>query len=230
MTATFIDLQNAVVDKARLDEDFDMTRVAAWVNSAYLTAIIETGFYQTSQVTSPALTPDQSSVLVPAGIHKIEFIVPTGSDGQTWGPMRHTQFEDLLRVRAWQGGASVNQGAPSRYSFRSSAAPTIEFWPQAAGGETLTFFGWSLPAEMSAPTDPPAIPAPYEKVIEYGALVHAAEFQKDLLMIQQFQSGYQDWLQRFRGYKNHLASSQPDQFMVEFGRPWTHRNDVDQGY
>ena len=227
--AQFLDLQKNVVDKARLDEDFDMNRVKDWLNSAYFTAIIETGFYQSTQVTS-VLTADQTSIQVPAGIHKIEFIVPTGTDGQIWGPLRSTQFEDLLRVRAWQGGA-ISQGAPSRYSYRGTAGvPTIEFWPQAVGGEVLTFYGWGLPAAMNSDTDSPVIPAPYEKAIEYGALVHAAEFQKDLLMIQQFQSDYQDWLQRFRGYKNHLASSQPDQFIIEFARPYPQRNDVDQGY
>ena len=224
---TFKDLQDGVIDKARLDSDFDVSRVKDWLNSAYFTAIVETGFYQSTQVAAP-LTADQTSIQVPAGIHKIEFITPTGIDGQIWGPMRHTQFEDLLRVRAWQGGA-ISTGAPSRYSYRSALAPTIEFWPQAVGGEVLTFYGWGLPAPMVADGDPPIIPDPYSMVIEYGALIHAAEFQKDLLMIQQFQSEYQDWIQRFRGYKNHLPSSQPDQFIVEFARPWPSRNDVDTG-
>jgi len=227
--ATFQDMQNSVIDKARLDVDFDVNRVKDWLNTAYFTAIIETGFYQTAQVSSPPLVADSTSTPVPAGIHKIEFIVPTGVDGTIWGPMTSVQFEDLLKSRAWQGG-QVSTGAPSRYTYRSGPQPSIEYWPMAVGGEVLTFYGWGLPGPMSAPTDPPIIPEPYTRVIEYGALIHAAEYQKDVLLIQQYQGDYQDWLTRFRGYKNKLGTTQPDQFLVEFSRPWPKRNDVDQGY
>ena len=224
----FIDLQASVIDKSRLDVDFDTSRVKDWINSAYMTAIIETGFYQSAQVAS-ALAANQTSMQVPAGIHKIEYVSPTDSSGQVWGPMRTTQFEEILRLRAWQGG-QVSTGAPSRYALRSSQAPTVEFWPMAVGGEVLTFYGWGLPAVLSADADVPIIPYPYEKVIEYGALIHASEYQKDLLMIQQFEQDYADWMGRFLGYKNKMGTSQPDQFVVEFGRPWPSRNDVDQGY
>ena len=226
--ATFQDMQNNVVDKARIDVDFDTGRIKDWLNSAYMTAIIETGFYQTTQVAA-ALVPNQTAMVVPAGIHKIEYVSPTDSSGQVWGPMRTTQFEEILRLRAWQGG-QVSTGAPSRYAIRAGGAPTVEFWPMANGGEVLTFFGWGLPSPMLNPTDVPIIPEPYTKVIEYGALIHASEYQKDLLMIQQFEQDYADWKGRFLGYKNKMGTSQPDQFVVEFGRPWPSRNDVDQGY
>ena len=226
--ATFVDMQNNVVDKARIDADFDTGRIKDWLNSAYFTAIIETGFYQTTQAAA-ALINGQTAMAVPAGIHKIEYVSPTDQGGQVWGPMRSAQFEEILRLRAWQG-AQVSTGAPSRYAIRVSGAPTVEFWPMANGGEVLTFYGWGLPAPMVNPTDVPIIPEPYTKVIEYGALIHASEYQKDLLMIQQFEQDYADWKARFLGYKNKMGTSQPDQFVVEFGRPWPSRNDVDQGY
>src|SRR5215831_12529801 len=131
-------MQNNVVDKSRLDADFDMNRVRDWLNDAYFVAIIETGFYQTTQAAA-TLVANQTNVAVPAGIHKIEYIVPSGWDWQTWGPMRHVNLTELLNLRAWQGGA-VSTGAPNRYSYRSSSQPTIEFWPMAIGGEVLTFY------------------------------------------------------------------------------------------
>jgi hypothetical protein len=228
--AEFSDMQQAVIDKARLDEDFDVGRVSDWINNAYMTAVAESGFYQTAAIPAGPLVSGDTSVAVPAGIQKIEFISPIGTDGARWAPMLAVPFEELLRSRAWQGGAIAWTGAPSRYSYRSGSAPYIEFWPVANGGETLMFYGWTLPAPMSAPTDQPIIPEPWRKVIEYGALLHASEFQKDLLMIQQFSGDYQDWMARFVGWKNHLSGSQADQFQVEFQRPWPKGNSVDLGW
>src|SRR5215475_8308644 len=223
--ATFQDMQNSVVDKARLDADFDTGRVKDWLNAAYQTAVIETGFLQTVE-DSVALQETATSIPVPSAIHKIEYIAPTGVDGTRWGPMLAVTMQSLIRSRAWQGG-QVSTGAPSRYALRLGPNPTIEFWPNALGGEVLHFYGWGIPAPMSAPTEEPLIPEPYRRVIEYGALVHAAEFQKDILLIQQFQGDYQDWLNRFRKWKNSFATSQPGQFEVMFERPWPRRNDVD---
>lgn len=226
--ATFQDMQYAVVDKARLDSDFDMNRVKDWLNSSYFTAIIETGFYQWAQDTAP-LGVQATSVPVPSGIHKIEYITPTGVDGTRWGPMVPVTMQAIIRSRAWQGG-QISTGAPSRYALRSGPTPLIEFWPNAIGGEILHFYGWGLPSVLVNDTDHSMIPEPYQRVIEYGALVHAAEFQKDVLLIEQYQADYQDWLQRFRAYKNRQEASKAQQFEIEFQRPWPRSNSVDQGF
>ena len=226
--AQFQDMQHTVIDKARLDQDFDTARVQDWLNAAYLTAVIETGFYQFVQ-DSVTLAPSATSVPLPPAIYKIEYIAPTGVDGTRWGPMTAVTMQQLIRSRAWQGG-QVSTGAPSRYVYRSGPSPILEFWPNAIGGEVLHVYGWGLPTPMVNPTEVSVIPEPYQRVIEYGALIHAAEFQKDVLLIQQFQGDYQDWLQRFRAFKNRADTSQPEQFEVMFERPWPRRNDVDTGY
>ena len=74
------------------------------------------------------------------------------------------------------------------------------------------------------------IPEPYRAAIAYGALVDASEFQKDILMVQQFQGAYQDWRNRFLAYKNTFDTSQAHQFEIMGVRPYPSRNDVDQGY
>lgn len=225
--ATFASLQEQVVQKGRLDELADLDKVQDWINNAYFTACIETDFYESSSVDAP-LDVNATSVAVPDSIVKIEYIVPTGSDGTVWGPMQEVLFDDLLEVRAWQGGV-ISTGAPTRYAFRSSASPTIEFWPTALGGEVLTFYGLSLPTPLASDDDLPIFPEPYSKVIEYGALIHASEFKKDLLMLQTFQAGYEDWLERFRAFNNVRAGAQTMQFKVAGTHPWPRRNDVDQG-
>jgi len=87
-----------------------------------------------------------------------------------------------------------------------------------------------MPPVLSANGDTPIFPEPYSKVLEYGALIHAAEYQKDVLLIQQYQSDYQDWLQRLRGYRNTRETSQPGQLEVMFTRPYPKGNSIDQGY
>lgn len=221
-------MQNNVTDKARLDYEEDVDRIQDWINAAYYTACIETNFFEASS-SATALAANATSATVPSSIVKIEYIVPTGSDGSVWGPMTETNMEEILKVRAYQGG-QTSTGAPSRYAYRSSSAPTIEFWPNAGGGEVLTFYGLKLPTALSADADLPIFPEPYSKVIEYGALVHAAEFQKDMLTVQQFQAQYDMWLQRFRGFNNVRVGSMVQQFQVEGQRPWPKANSVDQGY
>jgi len=97
--ATFQDMQNNVIDKARLDSSQDLSRVKDWLNSAYYTAVIETGFYQNSSASTSPLAANATNMLVPATIVKVEFIVPTGSDGVVWGPMVMVPIQELLRQR-----------------------------------------------------------------------------------------------------------------------------------
>ncbi len=67
-------------------------------------------------------------------------------------------------------------------------------------------------------------------MIAYGAMARAAEFKKDLLMLQTYEGKYQDWLQRLRAFNNVRAGSEVQQFKVEGTRPWPLKNDVDRGY
>lgn len=225
----FVDLENEVRDKGRLgNTTADNQRISDWINNAYYEVCIETDFYESSS-SSASLTANSTSVSVPSSIVKIEYITATGSDGTLWGPMAEVTFEEILELRAWMGGV-VSTGAPSRYAFRSSSSPSIEFFPQAVGGEVLTFYGLLLPTALSSPTDPVIFPEPYSKAIIYRALIHAAQFKKDLLMLNDFRSDYQDWLQRFRAFNNTRNGSKVQQMRVEGQRPIPRRNDVDTGY
>src|SRR5215467_6381858 len=98
----FSDIYGAVVYKARLSLDTDLVKAKDWVNQAYYQACVETDFLETSS-TTVALTAAQTSINVPTGIISIEYIVPTGNDGSTWGTMDMVQFNELLDMRAWQG-------------------------------------------------------------------------------------------------------------------------------
>lgn len=225
--STFVDIQNNVINKLRLDSVNDLAKVKEWINQAYYQTCIESDFYEAS-TTGTTLVAGNTNVAVPSNIVKIEYIAPTGSDGTLWGPMDLVTLEEVLELRAWAGG-TISTGAPSRYAYRSSSSDTIEFWPNAAGGETLNFYGSQLPTALSADTDTPIFPEPYAtKVLEYGALVQAAEFKKDPLLAD-LNAVYIDWQQRLKAFMNQRIGAKTQQLRVERMRPFPHRNDTDIG-
>lgn len=224
----FQTIQTAVMTKARLDVVNDLAKTKDWINQVYYQACIETEFYEASSA-SAALAANASSVSVPAALVVIEYIVPVGVDGSLYGPMDQITFEEILEKRAWAGGTQTT-GAPTRYAFRSASTTSIEFWPNANGGETLTFYGAQLPTALSANGDLPIFPEPYaSKVLEYGALCQAAEFKKDIFFLQTYQSLYQEWVARLRALQNTRGGAKVQQFKVERLMPYPKGNSVDQG-
>jgi hypothetical protein len=225
----FATMYGEVLDKGRLEDTDDLERVKRWINQSYAELCLETNFLENVDSTTPPLVADQRNVQIPADIIKIEYVTPLGMDGNLWGPMRLVPLQEILQVRAYNGG-QVNTGAPERYAFRSSQIPIIEFWPTASGGEQLTFYGLGLPPALEADGDLPVFPEPYAQAICFGALVHACEFKKDLLMMQQMEQEYADWKSRLQGLTNERSGYIVQQFAIQGRRGWPHDNSVDQGW
>jgi hypothetical protein len=224
--STFIDIQQAVIYKARLDQAQDLSFVKDWINQIYYQVCVELEFY-TAVSDSAAAGANATNVTIPSTIIAVDYVVPTGSTGVVYGPMDMITFDEILQMRAYTSTA-ITTGAPSRYCFRSGVAPTVEFWPAANGGEILTFYGSRFPAPLVGDGDPPIFPEPYAtKVLEYGALVNAAEYKKDLIMMGEFQNMYADWLTRFRGFTNTRVGNRTEQFQVIGRTSWPQPNDVD---
>jgi hypothetical protein len=228
--STFADLQTAVLWKGKLDDQIDTQRIKDWINQAYYQACVETEFYETS-ATATALGPNQTTVTVPASLVGVDYIIPTGVAGDVWGPMVMVTFEEILEQRAYNAGVTYTTGAPTRYAYRSSGTPTIEVWPNPNGGETLTFYGFSLPTPLSAAGDIPIIPEPYAtKVLEYGALVQAAEQKRDIFILDYFQQSYVDWMGRLRGLENTRVGNKTQQFRVDRQYVYPKGNSTDTPY
>jgi hypothetical protein len=228
--ATFLDMQGDVLDKGRLDASADTDRVKDWLNSSYYQACIETNFYETAAIPSVPLAVNAMSVAVPAAVVKVEYVVSAGVDGMPWGPMRQITFEEILELRAYSQ-ATQSLGAPDRYAYRGSGSPSIEFWPQASGGEVITFYGTTFPPLLVNDGDLSIFPPPYEAVIMYGALVEASEFQKDILTQQGWNAAFQDWLTRLRALVNVRPGSKVQQFRIAGARQnYPRNNSVDTGY
>jgi len=227
----FSDLQAAVLAKGKLDDQYDTDRIKDWINQTYYQACVETEFYVNVATTSPVLNYAQSSVAIPTALIAVDYIVPTGTDGSVWGPMKMVPMVEILEQRAYNAGVTMTTGAPTRFCFRSGATPTIEFWPQASGGEKLTFFGTSFPSPLVNDADRPIIPEPYaSKVLEYGSLVQAAEFKRDIFILDFFQQMYVDWMTRFRAFTNSRIGDDTQQFRVEGTKNYPRMNSSDTPY
>lgn len=225
----FVTIQNAVIQKARLDSTLDLAKVKDWINQTYYRVCVEVEYYSVTSAISAPLAAQASSVAVPTNILGIDYIVPTGIDGSSWGPMEMVGYQEMFELRAWQGG-TIPLGAPSRYAFNSATTNSIDFYPNAGGGETLTFYGFGLPPALVADADKPIFPEPYaSKVLEYGTLCDASEFKKDIFMLNQYEQQYQQWVMAFRAFTTGRRGDRVMQFPVDLQRPYPRGNSVDTG-
>jgi hypothetical protein len=183
--------------------------VADWVNQAYAELCSLAKLYESS-ANSSALTAGDSSVTIPSTLVTLEFVVVT-SGGVTYKPMEQIPFEELLRKRAFSSGDNPINSVPTHFARRYDK---IEFWPDAAGGETLTFYGDLLPTALSADADEPIIPEPYRKAIEYGACEQTAEFKRDQEALQFFAAKYANWQQKLVAFINRRDGAMAQQLAV----------------
>ena len=204
--ATYSDIKTAVINKARLDSTADAAKVGQWVNEAYTQVCAETRCLQ--QAATATVTANTASYTLDASILHIELIVCTQPGGTAWFPLAEAQLDEILNFRAVSPNSS---GPPRRYCL--VGMNQIELWPTPTEADTLTFYYSYTPAALSANTDIPLIPEPYaSKLLEFGALVQAAEFKRDLMMLGDFQQQYATWLAAFQRYVNRKQGAYPETF------------------
>lgn len=205
---TFLDIQNIVIDRLRLDASADLTRVKNAINNASNNVATETKYLSSSNAPA-ALAAAATSLSIPASIIEVEYIT-SGYGGQTL-ILGQLTFDRLLVMRQQPSVA----GPPVAYSLRKD---TVELWPAAVGGETLTVYGPGLPTALSGDTDLQPYPEPYgSNLLAYGAMCDMAEFTKDILMIGTYQAKYQDWMGRFRAYITRRQGALPKHMIVDDG-------------
>lgn len=219
--ATFDNIRTAVIAKVRLDAVNDKAKCGQWINETYSQVCAETRCLQTSR--TDVLTA-AANLTLNAAVYEIELIVCTPVGGQASFPLKEAALDEILNMRAT---TVAGTGPPRRYSL--VPLNVIEFWPTPQGGETLQTWYASAPTALSADGDIPAFPEPYaSKLLEFGALVQAAEFKRDLMMLGDFQQQYASWLAAFQRYVNRKAGAYPETFPVQMGRSsWPHDPSTD---
>lgn len=201
------DIQARVAEKLRLDATADATKMSEWVNQTLVDVAVRTKYFSGSS-TGSALTAAASSASLPAAMVELEYMVATYGGQTTY--MRPALFAELLMRRQAGGSAS---GPPQRYALRKD---TVEFWPGAVGGETLTFYGATLPDEFTGSSSS-GLPEPFNSnLLEAGACAQAAEFKADP-RLDYFRAAYERWMGLFQAYLNRRKSLAAQAFSVYGG-------------
>lgn len=193
--SNFLDCQNSVIDKLRLDPVLDRARSREWVNQYLLDVALQTGFFN-GTVAGPPLSARATSMALPASLVGLQTV--TSSYGGQQILMQPVGLDEILQRRAAQGTSAVGQ--PQFYSLQKDL---IELWPAASGGETLLCYGTTLPNEMIADTDVSGLPDPFAiNLLVMGAAIEAADYKSDVKLYFYYQQAYAAWMGRFNAYLN----------------------------
>lgn len=208
--STFADLYTSVLDKGRLNPTSDLAKAKQYVNRAYADVAMVSKFFEGSSA-GTALVGGATNQALPTAIIELEDVTCTYAGIQPM--LRQLTWEQLLRYRSY---TVTGGGPPLVYSLRKN---TVEFWPAAQGTEVLTYYGSLLPTWLSADADVPGIPEPFATtLLEAGALVQAAEFKQDLMMLGNWQQSYASQLAKFLKFNSARMGTDARAFEVRVGQ------------
>jgi hypothetical protein len=213
--STFLNIQDSVIDKLRLDPVLDRTRSKEWANQYLLDVALQSKWFTGAAVAAP-LSAGATSQPLPPTLLELSWMT-SGYGGQTI-TMAPVGFEEILMRRQLDGSSGLGQ--PCWYSLQKNL---VEFWPSASGGETLTFYGSTLPDEMIADTDVSGLPEPFAiNLLVYGACIEASDFKSDVKLYFWYQQAYQQWLGKFQSFLNRriTQSSRAIPIFGPDGRPF----------
>lgn len=208
--STFVDIQNAVIAKLRLDSTNDLSKVKDWINQVYAQVCVEVEANQT--FATMALTAGTSSYTLPSGISRIKEMYVTPVGGQQSQPLQLTTLDYILRRRQAGGGQAVAQGYVTHYTLLG--INDFEIYPTPTTADTLTIWYSALPTALSADADTPIISEPFaSKLLEYGALAEGADFKGDPAE-QEYRQMFEVWMSKYRAHLNRKQGGQPKQFRI----------------
>lgn len=225
---TFVDLQNGVIGKLRLDTTNDLTRVKDTLNQVYAQVCIQTEANQ--QAGTATLTAGEGTYTMPAQVVRVKQIT-TQAVGQTGNsaPLRMVGLEEILERRRYATGAST--GTVTHYAL--AGLNELHVWPTPSTADTLTFYYVYQPDPLQNDTDVPILQEPYaSKILEYGALAELGDFLLGAAdpSTQQYRQLYETWMQRFRAHLVRRAGGKTVQLAVVGGYPpYPHDPSADTG-
>jgi len=184
--------------------------VKDWINQAYADACLMTEAIVQSSTMS--LTSGVSSYTLDASIMRIKEMVITPVGATVSSPLRQSTLDEILRRRQSSSTTQIVGGYVSHYALLG--VNDLEVWPTPLSADTITIYYVAAPTPLAADSDAPVLPEPFaSKVLEFGALVEAADFKGDPSGPQWSQE-YQISLQKLRSHLTRKQGSQPGQFQI----------------
>lgn len=209
--STFLDIKQDVALKAHmlLSDATVESQIEDWINAAYFETCATTRCLQ--KTSTATMTAGVSSYTIDSEIHTIDLLTVSS---WPW-PLVETQLDEILNLRA-----RGTTGATRYYAM--IGLTQMEVWPTPTAADTMTFYYSYMPGALAQDGDMPVIPEPYaSNCLGYGALVQAAEAKRDIMMLGDFQSQYNQSTQDFQKYLNRKSGSYPQHFPVVTGMSLT---------
>lgn len=205
--STFLDIQTAVIVKARLDPTLDLQKTKDWINQTYFQVVVETEAIVTTATMN--LAAGSFRYTLPAGVARIRqmYLTPAGQTDAVGEqpPLIRTSHDDILQRR--QFGQAAQQAGSYSTHYALLGASSLEFWPTPAAIDVVTIDYAAFPTALASNGDLQVLDEPYgSKLLEYGALAQAGEFKGDP-MTDGWQQDFDSWMGR---YMNHLDEKQGD--------------------
>lgn len=200
----------------RLEPADDLQKVKDWLNQVYAQVCVETEANVVSATMT--LTSGSSSYTLPTGVMRIKdmFVTPVG--GSQWAPLRAVTLNRMLQMRQSSGGAPVVQGSVTHYALLGLSE--LEVFPTPSAADVITIYYVALPTALSADADVPILQEPYAtKILEYGALAEAADFNSDPSE-SEYRQLYEVWLGKFRAHLSRRQGNLPAQLEVRGAYWW----------
>ncbi len=209
--SSFVDVQNSVIDKLRLDSNADLSRVKDWINFAYSDTCVTTEANVRSATMT--MTAGTASYTLDPSVIRIKEMYVTPAGGVQSVPLIQTDLDDILRRRQSSGGVANAVGS-TIYRFALLGLSDIEFYPTPQSADVITIYYVAQPTALVNDTDTTILPEPYaSKCLEYGAMAEAADFKSDP-QEGEYRQLYQLWQQRLKANLNRKVGMQPGQFRV----------------
>ena len=213
--STFLDIQTAVLQKARLDPVLDGQRTKDWINQTYTRVCVETEAIVVTATMS--CTAGVYSYTFPAAVARSKQmqVRPYGSSLLN-APLVRTTLDELLRRRQ-SGGDAPLAAQPTHYALLG--INDFELWPTPAVADTILIWYVQFPVPLQANTDLPVLEEPYaSKLLEFGALGDAGDFNGDPSS-QGWQADFDTWMTRYTAHLERKQGLMPGQFH-QWGELW----------
>jgi hypothetical protein len=211
--STFLDIQDEVIARVRLDPSVDRSRVKDWINGVYAEVCVETEAVQENSQMS--LTAGQSTYTMASTVIRVKQMYVTAAGSGQSRPLVPTSLEQILEWSAANGANTTSQGQVTHFACWGVA--DITFYPTPTAADVITVYYVTLPTFLSGDGDLSVLTEPYaSNCLTEGAAYQAAKFLKDpdaLLYRQEYDAS----LKAFRGNLSRRNGSMTRQFRLTRG-------------
>lgn len=216
--SSFLDLQNEVINKIRLDATADLAKVKDWINQVYTDVCIDTEAIQAFATFT--LTSGSAIYTMDSTLRRIKQMYCTPVGGSQSRPLQPISLEQILEWNT-ANPAVTNVGGVNYYAIFGLSATgviNIQFYPTPQSADVVTVYYTKTPTVLSANGDLPVIPEPFAtECLVGGASYKAALFLKDP-DASVFKQDYDAARARLRGHLRRMTGAMTQQFRVWQGQ------------